>query len=261
VFLTFMTSGWTVLVMLAKLTLGFSKVAITIVRFLLPALNLLRIALLINPLGLLITAVAGAVVVGYLFFTHWKQITAWFKTHFPTAFQAISAFIKGFIEGISPALKDFMAAIQPLKEVFSQLFHAVKPIFESIFSFFRPAHEAISKTSNATKQLNSNIKATANTFKIFKVIGEVIGYLFSIPIKGIIFLIQAITFFVNLSRTAFHAWTTIIHIEFRIATATFHFYIQAWIRVFKLLEEAGIFVFTKIAQAINLVKKIRGMQL
>jgi len=67
------------------------RVGMMIVRFLIPALNMLRVVFLTNPLGLFITAVAAAIAVGYLLYTHWQQIITWFKTHFPTAFQIIAS--------------------------------------------------------------------------------------------------------------------------------------------------------------------------
>jgi len=251
---SFLSGGIQVASMLFKISGAVFRVGMMIFRFLIPALNMLRVVFLTNPLGLFITAIAAAIAVGYLLYTHWKQITAWFKTHFPNAFKAISAFIEGFKKAMTPALKSFSTAIQPIVHAFSELWDVLKSVFGAIVQFFTPVHETMKKTSHTAKQLTHTIQSTANSFKTFKTIGEVIGFIFSIPIKGIVFLIHAIEFFIDFSRTAFHMWTTIIQIEFRIATAIFHFYLNLWIRIFKLLEQAGIFVFRKIAQAVNFIK-------
>jgi methyl-accepting chemotaxis protein len=196
IFLSLSMAGFKVISM-------FGKLAFVIVRMIIPALNLLKMAFITNPVGILITAITGAIVGGYLLWRNWDKITAWFKTHFPNVFGAISAFVKGFTEGISPAFEDFITAIQPLKEAFKQLFNAVKPIFDAIFSFFAPATKSIDKTSNATKQLNNSIKATADTFKVFEELGEGLAFILAIPIRLITWTIKAITFLVNKITEAF----------------------------------------------------------
>jgi len=253
VMLSFLSGGIQVASMLLKVSGAVFRVGMMIFRFLIPALNMLRVVFLTNPLGLFITAVVAAIAVGYLLYTHWKQITAWFQTHFPNAFKAISAFIEGFKEAMAPALKSFSTAIHPIVHAFSELWDVLKSVFGAIVRFFTPVHETMKKTSHTAKQLSHAVKSTANAFQTFKEIGEVIGFIFSLPLRGIVFLIHAITFFINFSRTAFHIWITIIQAEFRIATAIFHFYIHLWMKIFKLLEQAGIFVFQKIAQAVNFI--------
>jgi hypothetical protein len=76
----------------------FSKLAFVIVRMIIPALNLLRIAFITNPVGLLITAIIAAVAAGYLLWKNWDKITAWFKSHFPAAFKVVSTVIGKIIE-------------------------------------------------------------------------------------------------------------------------------------------------------------------
>ena len=269
---SFLSGGIQVASMLFKISGAVFRVGMMIFRFLIPALNMLRVVFLTNPLGLFITAVVAAIAVGYLLYTHWKQITAWFKTHFPNAFKDISAFIEGFKKAIAPALKSFHKAIQPIVHALSGLWDVIKSVFGAIVQFFTPAHETMKKTSHTAKQLSHAVKSTANAFKTFKDIGEVVGFIFSLPLRGIVLLIDAIKWLVkaivgavgviesiftsiaNILRTAFRVYISIIQTEFRIATAIFHFYIQLWIRIFKLLEQAGIFVFRKIAQSVNFIK-------
>jgi len=269
---SFISGGVEFAMTMFKIAGSVFRVGMMIFRFLIPALNMLKVVFLTNPLGLFITAVVAAVAVGYLLYTHWKQITAWFKTHFPNAFKAISAFIEGFKKAMAPALKSFSTAVQPIVHAFTELFNVLKSVFGAIVRFFTPAHETMKKTSHTAKQLSHAVKSTADAFQTFKEIGEFIGFIFSLPLRGIVLLIDAIKWLVkaivgavgviesiftgiaNILRTAFRVYISIIQTEFRIATAIFHFYIQLWIRIFKLLEQAGIFVFRKIAQSVNFIK-------
>jgi|GEM_PF-2075271 len=92
-FLSLVSVGFQVIAM-------FSKLAFVIARMLIPALNLLRIAFLTNPIGLLITAVIAAVAAGYLLWKNWDKVAAWFKSHFPTTFKVVSTVINKIIEVI-----------------------------------------------------------------------------------------------------------------------------------------------------------------
>ncbi|MBX0312794.1 MAG: phage tail tape measure protein [Sulfurihydrogenibium sp.] len=186
IFLSLSIAGFKVISM-------FGKLAFVIVRMIIPALNLLKMAFITNPLGLLITAITGAIVGGYLLWKNWSKITAWFKSHFPNVFGAISAFIKGFKEGITPALQEPSKALEPLKEAFKQLFNAVRPVFDAIGSLFTLTN----KSSNTTKHLSNSIKETANSFKVFEAIGQTLAFVLSIPIKLITWDIKVITFFVE----------------------------------------------------------------
>jgi len=91
IFLSLTTAGFQVITM-------FSKLAFVIVRMIIPALNMLRMAFIANPLGLLITAISGAIIAGYLLWKNWDKITAWFKSHFPTAFKVVSTVINKITE-------------------------------------------------------------------------------------------------------------------------------------------------------------------
>jgi TP901 family phage tail tape measure protein len=91
IFLSLTVAGFQVIKM-------FSTLAFVIVRMIVPALNLLRIAFLTNPVGLLITAITGAIVAGYLLWKNWDKVVNWFKTQFPTAFKVVSTVINKIIE-------------------------------------------------------------------------------------------------------------------------------------------------------------------
>jgi hypothetical protein len=186
IFLSLSMAGFKVISM-------FGKLAFVIVRMIIPALNMLRLAFITNPVGLLITAITGAIIGGYMLWKNWDKITAWFKSHFPNVFGAIASFIKGFKEGITPAFQELSKALQPLKEAFSQLFNAVKPVFDAIGSFFTITN----KTNTATKHLSNSVKETANSFKLFEELGQIIAFVLSIPIKIITWDIKIITFFVE----------------------------------------------------------------
>jgi TP901 family phage tail tape measure protein len=186
IFLSLSLAGFRVISM-------FGRLAFVIVRMIIPALNMLRLAFITNPVGLLITAITGAIIGGYLLWRNWDKITAWFKSHFPNVFGAISAFIKGFTEGITPALQELSKALQPLKEAFRQLFDVVRPVFDAIGSFFTLTN----KSSNATKHLSNSIKETASSFKVFEALGKALATILSIPIKLITWNITIITFFIS----------------------------------------------------------------
>jgi TP901 family phage tail tape measure protein len=104
----------------------FGKLAFVIVRMIVPALNLLRMAFLTNPVGILITAVIAAIAAGYLLWKNWDKVVEWFKTNFPTAYKVVSAVINKIIEVIKSIAN--LNLIEAGKKIISTLVDGIKAV-------------------------------------------------------------------------------------------------------------------------------------
>jgi TP901 family phage tail tape measure protein len=119
IFLSLSITGFQVIAMFGKLTF-------VIVRMIVPALNLLRIAFISNPLGLLITAVIAAITAGYLLWKNWDKVVAWFKSHFPTAFKVVSTVINKIIEVIKSIAN--LNLLEAGKKILTTLVDGIKSV-------------------------------------------------------------------------------------------------------------------------------------
>lgn len=148
----------------------FGSVLMGSIKTAIAGLKALRIAMLTNPVGLIITGIALA---AGLIYTYWRPISAFFR--------GIWAGIK---EGLSPLL-----------EVFKELF---RPLFSgagTVFNFLKPVIGFFKELLIPTGIFNEKLGTIAN---VGRLVGKVIAFAFTFPVYSIISIIRAIKWFVSI---------------------------------------------------------------
>ncbi|KAA8734905.1 phage tail tape measure protein [Acinetobacter qingfengensis] len=109
-------------------------------------------ALLMNPIGLAITAIAGA---AFLIYKYWQPIKAFF-----------TGFWQGFTEGIAP----LSAAFSPLFQTIGSALTPLKPIWDWLIGAFKTAWQWVSKLFQpfqATKQQLDSATSSGKAFGLW----------------------------------------------------------------------------------------------
>ncbi len=130
------------------LVTGFGRAAMWLARAVLPlvsgALSVVRVAimalgraLMANPIGLAVAAIAGA---AYLIYRNWGAVGPWFSRLWggvKQIFSGVAQFLKGIVAG------DFDLAVAGLKRAWSGIEAFFRAIWDGIKSVFRAAWENV----------------------------------------------------------------------------------------------------------------------
>lgn len=126
-------------------------------------------ALLMNPIGLIVTAIAGA---AFLLYKYWQPIKAFFQ-----------GFWQGFTEGIAP----LSAAFGPLFQTLGAALAPLKPVWDWLVSSFKTAWQWVSQLFQpfqATKQQLDGATSSGKAFGLWlaglvNTVAELVGKFFN----------------------------------------------------------------------------------